>query len=516
MEPPVTFSRAPGASFVLVLVCLAVAPGVVGAALQPISRVREMARAAPGTRVTVRGVVTRYRPGRSLSVQDQSGSIFIYTEDTTMLVPGDLVEVTGLADVDEDKAPSIDKATYQKVGVASPPQPIAVPAGELAQGRHEADLVSVDGAVVRIDIGRDEYGIVSRAGDIQFTSWVLRDQAGMVPSLAPGTQVRITGAASFMAPAGAASRFELLMRSGGDAVILQPPSWWTPKRVSTAAMTLGGTVALLLSYVVLLRRQVERQTAVIRERLQAEAALTEQYRQAQKMEAVGRLAGGIAHDFNNIMTVVLGHSEILALELKDHPEMRTSVTEIQNAAERAAALTRQLLAFGRRQTLAASAVDLNSVARDMVSLLARVLGGQIEVSAHAGPEPVTVTTDRAQLEQALLNLAVNARDAMPDGGRLILTVTRRATPGAPAFGVLSVADTGTGIPPAVQPHIFDPFFTTKDVGRGSGLGLAMVYGFMQQSGGTIRFDSVVGAGTTFELAFPLAAAPDGALEDAAC
>jgi signal transduction histidine kinase len=281
-------------------------------------------------------------------------------------------------------------------------------------------------------------------------------------------------------------------------------------------MTLGGAIALLLSYVVLLRRQVERQTAVIREGLQAESALTEQYRQAQKMEAVGRLAGGIAHDFNNIMTVVLGHSEILALELKDHPEMRTSVTEIQNAAERAAALTRQLLAFGRRQTLAASPVDLNDVARDMVSLLARVLGGQIEVSAHTDVGPVTVTTDRAQLEQALLNLAVNARDAMPDGGRLVLTVTRRAAPGAPAFGVLSVADTGTGIPTDVQPHIYDPFFTTKDVGRGSGLGLAMVYGFVQQSGGTIRFDSAVGAGTTFELAFPLAAAPDGAVRDAAC
>ena len=164
--------------------------------------------------------------------------------------------------------------------------------------------------------------------------------------------------------------------------------------------------------------------------------------------------------------------------------------------------------------------DLNDVARNMVSLLARVLGGQIEVRANPDVEPVMVTTDRAQLEQALLNLAVNARDAMPDGGRLVMTVTRRQAPGAAGFGVLTVADTGTGIQPEIQPHIFDPFFTTKDVGRGSGLGLAMVYGFVEQSGGTIRFDSAIGAGTTFELAFPLAApdglAADGAVKDAAC
>jgi signal transduction histidine kinase len=281
---------------------------------------------------------------------------------------------------------------------------------------------------------------------------------------------------------------------------------------STGAMVLGGVVAILLSYVFLLRRQVERQTAVIRETLRAEAELKEQYRQAQKMEAVGRLAGGIAHDFNNIMTVVLGHSEILALELKGHPEMQTSVAEIHHAAERAAALTRQLLAFGRRQNLDSAPVDLAAVAHDMVALLSRVLGGEIEVRADTPDPPVTVATDRAQLEQALLNLAVNARDAMPEGGRLTLRVTRREAVGA-VLGVIAIADTGTGIPAEARPHIFEPFFTTKEVGRGSGLGLAMVYGFVQQAGGTIRCESTVGDGTTFELAFPIAAPASG---DAAC
>jgi signal transduction histidine kinase len=248
---------------------------------------------------------------------------------------------------------------------------------------------------------------------------------------------------------------------------------------------------------------VRRQTAIIAQRMQAEAELEKQYRQAQKMEAVGRLAGGIAHDFNNIMTVVLGHAEVLALDLKDQPELMESVEEIRKAADRAAGVTRQLLAFGRRQRLEIAAVDLNDVVAAMATLLRRVLGGEIAVRAERAAEPVVVTIDRGQLEQALLNLAVNARDAMPEGGSLTLSVTRMPRDDRDA-AVLKVIDTGSGIPADVQPHIFEPFFTTKDVGRGSGLGLAMVYGFVQQTGGSIRFDTAPGAGTTFELTFPVA------------
>jgi signal transduction histidine kinase len=503
-------------SFALAFCWLAVLPVSAAPPPQPLSRVRELARSDAGTPVTVRGVVTRYRAGRSLAIQDQSGSIFVYTEDTTRLAPGDVVEVTGLAGLDEANAPSIEKASYVKLGVAEVPEPISVVAAELARGRHEADLVSVDGAVVRVETGRYEYGLVTRSGEVEFTSWVLRDEAGAVASLTAGTLVRITGVASLTTPSSGPQGFELLMRNGADLVVLQPPSWWTPRRVGAVASALGGTVALLSTYILLLRRQVARQTATLRDQLRGESELKEQYRQAQKMEAIGRLAGGIAHDFNNIMTVVLGHSELLALELKDHEEMRSSVNEIQHAAERAASLTRQLLAFSRRQKLEPAPVDLNLVAHDMVALLARVLGGEIEVCAETGPDPVTIATDRAQLEQALLNLAVNARDAMPEGGRLVLTVSRRPpADGGGEVGVLQVADTGSGIPPEVQAHIFDPFFTTKEVGRGSGLGLAMVYGFVQQSGGTIQFDTAIGQGTTFELIFPLAT-PAAPVEAAAC
>jgi len=251
----------------------------------------------------------------------------------------------------------------------------------------------------------------------------------------------------------------------------------------------------------------------LREKLRAakreRERLEEGLRQAQKMEAVGRLAGGIAHDFNNLLTVVIGYSEVIANLDHGNPEIDTAVAEIQAAADRAVKLTRQLLAFGRRQMLTPSKVDLNSVVLEMASLLQRVLGGEISLVTSLADAPVYVILDRSQREQAILNLAVNARESMPEGGRLTMSTSRRAvdraeqpdiTPGN--YGVLAVSDTGTGMSPDVQRHIFEPFFSTKEVGQGSGLGLSMVYGFVRQSGGYVHLRSQAGAGSTFELAFP--------------
>ncbi len=483
----------------MVLVWLAVVPA--WAALQPISRVREIAQVAPSTRVVIRGTVTRCRPGHSLYVQDQTGSILVRIDKSSPVAVGDIVEVSGLADVDND-APAVIHARYEKFGVAEAPVPIGVDARDLAQGKHDADLVAVEGTFGGVRTGHTEDGLMILADGVDFIAWVPKETAGSATALRPGSRVRVRGIVSINVTNGRPSGFELLMRTGDDAMVIRRAAWWTTRGAWTTAVVVAAVLPLLFSYVFLLQRQVRRQTAIIHQKLLAESELKEQYRQAQKMEAIGRLAGGIAHDFNNIMTVVLGHSEMLVLELKDHPELRTSAEEIRNAAERAAGLTRQLLAFSRRQKLDPAPVDLNAVARDMVSLLSRVLGGEIEVRAEAGAEAVTIETDRAQLEQALLNLAVNARDAMPEGGRLVLSVSRQARDGQTA-AVMAVTDTGTGIALDVRGHIFDPFFTTKEVGRGSGLGLAMVYGFVQQSGGAIQVYSTVGGGTTFELAFPL-------------
>jgi two-component system cell cycle sensor histidine kinase/response regulator CckA len=233
--------------------------------------------------------------------------------------------------------------------------------------------------------------------------------------------------------------------------------------------------------------------------------LEEQFRQAQKLEAVGRLAGGIAHDFNNLLTVILGNAELLRQLPPKPPEAVGLVDDIHGAADRAAGLVRQLLMFSRRQPSRPEVIDLNEVLTGLAGLLRRLLGERVEVRAQLSPEAVLVRADRGQLEQVVMNLAVNARDAMPDGGTLTLTT---ANPEAgrngkgPAFARLSVADTGTGMSEELKARIFEPFFTTKGPDKGTGLGLATVYGIVQQAGGHINVDSTLGAGTTFHIYLP--------------
>jgi two-component system cell cycle sensor histidine kinase/response regulator CckA len=238
--------------------------------------------------------------------------------------------------------------------------------------------------------------------------------------------------------------------------------------------------------------------------------LEEQFRQAQKMEAVGRLAGGVAHDFNNILTVILGSSDLLGAGLSIASPLREEVEEIRKAAGRAAALTRQLLAFSRRQVLMTEVLDLNALVRNIERMLRRVLGEDIEIRTAYDPELGRVRADRGQLEQVLMNLVVNARDAMPSGGTLTIetrnTVIDEAHAGeydgvrpGPAVR-LSVRDTGGGMDPETQLHIFEPFYTTKE--KGTGLGLATVYGIVQQSGGHIAVSSEEGKGATFTIFLP--------------
>jgi PAS domain S-box-containing protein len=240
-------------------------------------------------------------------------------------------------------------------------------------------------------------------------------------------------------------------------------------------------------------------------------SLEAQLRQAQKMEAVGQLAGGIAHDFNNLLTAILGSTELLLADTAAADPRREDVQEISRAAHRAAGLVRQLLAFSRKQVMQPRLVNLNSIVREMGGMLTRVVGERIALRLDLEPALGPVTADPGQLEQVIANLGVNARDAMPDGGTLTIATANVSGPGGAGDGVLPpggplvaliVRDTGTGMDENVLAHLFEPFFTTKELGRGTGLGLATVYGIVRQSGGQIQVVSRPGEGSAFTVYFP--------------
>ncbi|HJV36016.1 response regulator [Geomonas sp.] len=241
--------------------------------------------------------------------------------------------------------------------------------------------------------------------------------------------------------------------------------------------------------------------------------LAEQLRQSQKMEAIGTLAGGIAHDFNNILTAIMGFGSLLGMKMEEDSPLMEYLNEILSASERAANLTNSLLAFSRIEAVEPGPVQLNETVRKIEKFLLRIIGEDIELTTELAPQELVISSNRGHLEQILMNLATNARDAMADGGSLVIKTERveisEPLPGfeleAGSYAVLSVSDSGEGMPESVRQRIFEPFFTTKEVGRGTGLGLAIVYGIIQQHNGQIQVCSEPGMGTTFKIFLRMAA-----------
>ncbi|MEP6783183.1 MAG: MASE1 domain-containing protein, partial [Acidobacteriota bacterium] len=273
-------------------------------------------------------------------------------------------------------------------------------------------------------------------------------------------------------------------------------------------LSLGSLSGLLLAAIM-----AERDDALTKRLM-----LEEQLRQSQKMEAVGRLAGGIAHDFNNLLTAIMGYTELVLHSLDPTDERRADAEEIGRAAMRAADLTKQMLAFSRRQVLQPKIIDLNIALSKVEPMLRRVIGEDIVMTVTGKAANAFVRVDPGQVEQVVMNLVVNARDAMPQGGRLTVetgdaTLDQVALADSPdarpgPYVLLSVSDTGTGMPPEVRARIFEPYFTTKDVGKGTGLGLSTAYGIVRQSEGHISVSSEMGLGTTFRIYLPRSEAPE--------
>ncbi len=313
---------------------------------------------------------------------------------------------------------------------------------------------------------------------------------------------------------GTLAALEILHESGAD-IPLVAISERTPEESVLKVLKAGAADYITRNHLSRLGVTVSREMSQAEGRRERNR-LEQQFRQAQKMEAVGRLAGGVAHDFNNLLTVITGYAELLLAGGALEASQRTALEEVQRAAERGGALTHQLLAFSRGQPFAARTVHLNKLLVQMEKMLSRLIGEDIELITVAAADPATIHTDPGQLEQVVMNVAVNARDAMPGGGKLIIETDNARIdqtyagpnvdlkPGS--YVVLAVSDTGMGMDPDTVTHLFEPFFTTKAPGKGTGLGLATAYGIVKQSGGAISVYSEPGRGTTVKIYLPSAEA----------
>jgi len=471
----------------------------------------------PHHRVKVEGRVTHVGSDGSLYLADTSGGIRLERIASAHFRVGDSLQALGFLNWARANVFLQDVVIRPAAPLPEvPPLPIASEAA--LSGVHDAQLIEVEGFLQERTRSFGDRILSLESGRTKFTAVLEHPQDfPQWEQLRTGALVRLVGVCEirwneeFTPPNPESMR--LLLRSPSDISILRRAPWWTLGRALALAAGLIAVLLVATGSLVVLQQRLRARTNQLRKQMQQQETLEEQLRQAQKLEGVGRLAGGVAHDFNNLLTVINGYCELLTMELPDGSELKACTLEIRKAAERAASLTKQLLAFSRKQILKPVVLDLNELVAEMDVMLCRLISEDVELITRKTAEACLIRVDPGQIGQVLMNLVVNARDAMPHGGQVIIETNRVALearqlethpdvlPGA--YVQMTVTDTGLGMEEAVLKQIFEPFFTTKEPGKGTGLGLSTVFGIVKQSGGHIWVYSEPEIGTTFKLFFPM-------------
>ncbi|ACB74255.1 histidine kinase [Opitutus terrae PB90-1] len=466
------------------------------------------------TRVRISAEVLHQVPGRAIVVQEEDVGLQLLSRQEQNLAPGDRIDAVGILGWEGGRI-VLRETVCRKQGRGPAPRPVELTTpGQLAPAL-DARLVSITGQLIDVSQQSDHVRLTLQAGDTLVEATLDRDSAEPVDPQV-GAKVRLTGIYRLdFDNARWFRRFTLQLRSPADIAVLQQPRLWTVQRALLAAGVLGGLALLGFGWITALRRRVHQQTRQIREQLERQTRLEAEVQRAARLESLGVLAGGIAHDFNNLLTIIIGN---LGLALADGKLSESTIRflrEIERGATRARSLTRQLLTFaegGEPLRLPIEAPEFVRAAAE------RALHGSAVRAEYVVPPGLWhVLADKDQIAQAIQNLVVNAIQAMPNGGALLVTFSNE-TIGAGdknnlehgRYVKITLADSGEGIRPEVLPRIFDPYFTTRRTG--SGLGLATVYSILKRHAGSIEVDSRVGYGTTFTLRLP---ATDAVLPEAA-
>lgn len=450
-------------------------------------------------RVRTLGTITAVRDAKTLYIRDATSAARVHLLNAGKFEPGDVVEILGMLVIEKESL-TLERSSANKTDSIAPPKPTPLGIRQALSDSHTYDYAELNGLLSNLRDEGDNKSLLLNDGPAHLE--VLLPKSFDLTRFAPGSHLAATG---ILVP-GTENTAHLLVNDSAAVRLLAPPPpapFWNSDRITVVFIGALAFVLIAGTWVYTLRRRVLQQTELLQAQFQRQSLLEAQMRQSQKLEALGRLAGGIAHDFNNLLTVIIGSSELLKLDQHIQKDSAELVSNIHKAGDRAAALTRQMLVFSRGRPVTLSPMELNAAVDDSAKMVSRLIGEHIQVRVILAKESTRVLASEDLINQILMNFGANARDAISDKGTI--TIATSILPGDRVR--LTFADNGHGMDAATKERIFEPFFTTKEVGKGTGLGLATVFGIVKTLGAEIACETEVGKGTTFHIDFPLAEKP---------